>query len=128
MAGIEYWAIPVIAAYAYAAVLAVWLACRSAFAFIARQVFRGEPEISEWQCKQVLASPSRYYGDGGTIHSNGYLDVELDYAGNVVAVWFRCQMLPFKQADVSNDRADDMERAYSESHIPALTGVEVLDR
>lgn len=126
MSGIR--AISVIAAYAYAAVLAVWLACKTAFAFAARQVSRGEPELSEWQRKQELASPSRYYGDGGTIHQSVYLDIETDDYGKVVAVWFRCQLLPFYQTITDPDRADDMRRAYREGYIPALTGVEVLDR
>lgn len=36
------------------------------------------------------------YGDKNTIHRTGHLDVELDPAGNVTAVWFRCLRLPFK--------------------------------
>jgi len=114
MAGI--WAIVVIAAYAYAAVLAAWLVCRTAFALALRKVRKSKPELTGWQRKQELAAPSRYYGDGGTIHGNGYLDVEVDKHGFVVSVV------------VSGNRADDMRRAYGEGHIPALTGVEVLDR
>jgi hypothetical protein len=37
------------------------------------------------------------YGHDGTIHKTRYLDVEVDDDGRVVAVWFRCLMLPFKQ-------------------------------
>jgi hypothetical protein len=40
---------------------------------------------------------NRYYGDGGTIHGTGELDVEVDsQTGEVTAVWFRCLNLPFK--------------------------------
>lgn len=41
----------------------------------------------------------RFYGGDGTIHATGHVDVVLDEAGNVSAVWFRCALLPFKQAD-----------------------------
>jgi len=40
----------------------------------------------------------RYYGGWGTIHGTDKLDVEVE-DGEVVAVWFRCQMLPFTQHD-----------------------------
>ena len=79
----------------------------------------------DWQLKQQLASPSRFYGDGGTIHSNGHLDVEV-FNGKVVSVWYRCCLLPFKQTDVAADRANEMNRAQDE--LPILTGVEILDR
>lgn len=90
---------------------------------------RNPEEISKdrWARKQELAAPSRYYGDGGTIHSTGYLDVET-YCGEVVAVWFRCQMLPFAATEVAASRAEDMTAAYDDGFIPALTGVEVLDQ
>lgn len=78
-----------------------------------------------WAAKQALAYPSRYYGDGGTIHASGLLNVETDSKGNVVAVWFRCQMLPFAQHRVNSDRATEMRGA---DDLPALTGVEVLDK
>ena len=40
---------------------------------------------------------NHYYGDGGTIHGTGHLDVEVDpKTGEVTAVWFRCLNLPFK--------------------------------
>ena len=74
-----------------------------------------------WRIKQRLAGPSRYYGDGGTLHHSGYLDVET-HNGTVVAVWFRCQVLPFKQTEVGTDRASVMEDMSS---APGITGVEV---
>lgn len=81
-----------------------------------------------WRQKQELAKPCRYYGHGGTIHDSQFLDVETDDAGTVVAVWFRCQMLPFLQTSVSASRAAEMRGAYDDtSSVPQLTGVEVLD-
>lgn len=79
-----------------------------------------------WKQKQELAAPSRYYGDGGTIHGSGELDVEVRN-GRVVSVWFRCQLLPFKQYDVEQHRAAEMQRAYAGGPPCQLTGVEVLD-
>lgn len=81
---------------------------------------------THWQAKQELAAPGRYYGDGGTIHDTTYLDVETDSDGRVVSVWFRCQLLPFHQVEVDEQRAEAM-RAGS-AYLPALTGVEVVDR
>ncbi len=43
------------------------------------------------------------YGHDRTIHRSGHLDVETDDNGNVVAVWFRCLSLPFKQVRTSKD-------------------------
>lgn len=88
-----------------------------------RNPFRKPEPETAWQLKQRAASPSRYYGDGGTIHSTTYLDVETHH-GTVVAVWFRCQMLPFRQTEVDGRRASDME---SVTELPAITGVEVYD-
>jgi hypothetical protein len=54
------------------------------------------------------------------------LDVETDATGRVVAVWYRCQMLPFKQRTVSDERAIHMDEAGA---VPVqITGVEVLDQ
>lgn len=39
-----------------------------------------------------------FYGGDGTWHQTGYVDVQLNKDGDVVAVWFRCRMLPFKQS------------------------------
>lgn len=76
-----------------------------------------------WRQKQELASPSRFYGDGGTIHGTTQLDVEVDKHGTVIAVWFRCQMLPFRQVDVDDQRAALLRCSI----LPKITGVEVLD-
>lgn len=77
-----------------------------------------------WRLKQRLAGSSRYYGDGGTIHDTNSLDVET-HDGLVVAVWFRCQPLPFKQAFAETERALEMVHMYEESPAPGITGVEV---
>lgn len=79
---------------------------------------------SRWARKQRLASPARYYGDGGTIHNTGHVDVETDATGAVVAVWFRCQMLPFRQTTVDDRRAQQMRA--NPTNV-SLTGVEVHD-
>lgn len=50
-----------------------------------------------WALWQALAGEgSRFYGDGGTIHSTGTIDVVLADDGHVSQVWFRCQNLPFR--------------------------------
>jgi hypothetical protein len=80
-----------------------------------------------WWAKQKLAGPEgRFYGDGGTIHRTGHLDVET-HDGQVVSVWFRCQMLPFKQTEVDERRAAEM-RPSEQERLPDLTGVQVVDR
>jgi hypothetical protein len=68
----------------------------------------------------------RYYGDSGTIHINQALDVEVAEDGKVVAVWFRCQTLPFKQCAVGTQRVLEMSRAYATSEV-SLHGVAVKD-
>lgn len=76
--------------------------------------------------KKALACQSagtRYYGDGGTIHSSATLDVEV-CDGRVVAVWFRCQALPFRQSNVGAQRACEMRGMTA----PELHGVEVRDK
>lgn len=78
----------------------------------------------EWVLKQALAAPSSYYGNGGTIHSTTELDVETDSAGRVVAVWYRCRMLPFRQETVDEERATAMRGVRD---LPAITGIEVRD-
>lgn len=76
--------------------------------------------------KEFGKSGTRYYGDGGTIHRSGQLDVEV-YLGQVVGIWFRCQALPYKVSLVDYGRACDLKRMYQESPAPGLHGVEVED-
>lgn len=51
---------------------------------------------ARWALLQAVAEPSRFYGDGGTIHDSGTIDVVQNAKGDVVQVWFRCQNLPFR--------------------------------
>ena len=48
------------------------------------------------------------YGDNRTIHGTKHLDIETDSKGKVVAVWFRCMTLPFKQSYASKERVKEM--------------------
>ena len=50
----------------------------------------------------------RTYGHDGTIHDSEHVDVEVDSGGKVVAVWFRCMALPFRQSVADDFRADQM--------------------
>jgi hypothetical protein len=49
-----------------------------------------------------------FYGGDKTFHRTGWLDIETRN-GEVVAVWFRCAMLPFRQTEVDKHRAKDMK-------------------
>lgn len=50
----------------------------------------------------------RYAFPSGAAH----VDVEVDARGRVVAVWYQCVALPFKQHDVGTARAADMGASY----------------
>lgn len=70
-----------------------------------------------------MRDPSvRVYGHSGTIHATEDLDIVMNERGEVTAVWFRCQELPF---NVSR-RAG--ERARAQAQLPRLVAVEVIDR
>jgi hypothetical protein len=72
-----------------------------------------------WALWQALAGDGhRFYGDGGTIHQSGTLDVCQD-AHEVTQVWFRCQNLPFR---VSGGRSDVINPNIG------VSGVVVSDR
>jgi len=73
--------------------------------------------------QQPAHSPVRFYGDGNTIHSTGHLDVETSN-GAVVAVWFRCQTLPFKQVEVDAHRAEHMREIV---FLPKIAGLDLVD-
>lgn len=81
--------------------------------------------FDRWNRKQRLAAPSRFYGDGGTIHDTGWLDVEV-HNGQVVGVWFRCQQLPYRVTHVTAQRHLDMTRTAGGDPC-IITGVEVRD-
>lgn len=69
------------------------------------------------------AGDDRFYGDGLTIHGSTELDVEV-FNGDVVAVWFRCQRLPFIQVKVQQGRAYEMT---TPQRLPVIKGVVVND-
>ena len=85
-----------------------------------RQKKRGAAE--RWHLKQELAAPGRFYGDDMTIHSTTTVDVET-FNGEVVAVWFRCQAISFRQTEVDLWRATEMLGMPA----PQITGVQVVD-
>lgn len=64
-----------------------------------------------------------FYGGDGTIHGTELLNVET-YKGKVVAVWFRCLMLPFDQTEVDKFRRDSM---LDEHNLPKIIGVELKE-
>lgn len=66
-------------------------------------------------------SDSYFYGDGNTIHDTDHIDVEVDSSGEVVAVWFRCKMLPFKARAVDDNRAMDMRTHRITERITGIT-------
>lgn len=43
------------------------------------------------------------YGDGRTVHDSTWVHVELDSAGRVIAVWFRCRQLRFKASKLGRE-------------------------
>lgn len=54
------------------------------------------------------------YGYDKTIHSTTHLHVEVDDCGRVVAVWFRCQPLPFDVQLADPLRAKQMIKFYEQ--------------
>lgn len=77
--------------------------------------------------RDLYSGPTRTYGFDGTIHGTEHLDVEVDAAGKVVAVWFRCQYLPFRQSAADSQRAADMTSMYGSGQTPRLHGVILED-
>lgn len=65
----------------------------------------------------------RYYGSDMTIHAGGEVNVELDHDGHVVAVWFRCQPLPFTQTITNSGRAQEMRNMYRHQPAPPIEAV-----
>ena len=68
----------------------------------------------------------RHYGDDGTIHRTGEVNVEVDKQGRVVSVWFRCSLLPFTQKMVDEGRAEDM-RGIRQDRLPKITAIDFVD-
>lgn len=77
--------------------------------------------------KKTIPDGFRFYGGNGTIHSTDHVSVETNEHGNVVAVWFRCQTLPFLQRTVNDHRAYEMIAAYQEYPPPAIHGLVLKD-
>lgn len=69
----------------------------------------------------ALDNDVRTYGFDGTIHQTTQLDVSVDKNGNVTEVWFRCQLLPFKQFP---DRGNP---PVPSDRLPKLVAVELID-
>lgn len=70
----------------------------------------------------------RYYGSDMTIHDGGQVDVEMDpLLGKVVAVWFRCQPLQFKESRATIARSNEMQRMYKNGNVPGLDAVVVRE-
>lgn len=82
----------------------------------------GDPEdVARWQAEQAAkAIKAKFYGGSGTIHQTGYVDVETR-GGRVVAVWYRCRMLPFAQHEVERDRARAMDEQTVPGQIEGIT-------
>lgn len=76
----------------------------------------GDQPLPGWH---VPFPGTRFYGGNGTIHRTGELDIET-YQGTVIAVWFRCQQLPFRQVTI------DLDRAAEIAYPPMLPGVEIV--
>ena len=64
------------------------------------------------------------YGHDKTWHRTEYVDVETTETGEVVAVWFRCICIPFRQTTVDRARTKHMRDAY-ERGVPSLNAVDV---
>lgn len=69
-----------------------------------------------------MASKKFNYGHDRTIHRTGHLNVETRN-GKVVAVWYRCQMLPFEQREVDEYRAKSMQAG--DWQLPFIHGIDL---
>ena len=74
--------------------------------------------------KEILFYGTNEVGGRNTWHDSEQLDIEMDGQGKVVAVWFRCMMLPFKVEVVDEIRARGLERIQGD-RLPALLAVSV---
>lgn len=77
-------------------------------------------DARRWRLKQKAAQPGHYYGDGGTIHASGTIDIQM-HKGKVQMVWFRCLHLPFTVSEL--DKNDSGNGAGSNDKI-SITGIE----
>lgn len=80
-------------------------------------------EIRETELAELReANGSRTYGWNGTIHHSEEVDIQIGPDGKVIAVWFRCQMLPFSVSHV------ELNRSTPNNELPRIMAVEVIDR
>jgi hypothetical protein len=63
------------------------------------------------------------YGDDRTIHRTDHVNVELDSHGTVVAVWFRCLLMPFTASVADPARAAEMRAAYRHHPLPGIKAI-----
>ena len=69
----------------------------------------------------------RTYGHGNTMHGTNHVDVETNGTGQVVAVWFRCQPLPFQQTRVDTTRAKELRLMHEDITLPKMHAVVLED-
>jgi|SRR5215831_4574287 len=86
---------------------------------------RPAPEFSALQAA-ARGLGLRYYGSEGTIHQSGEVNVEV-FNGEPVAVWFRCQMVPFDFTPVDEKRANEMLDMAISPRDPRLVGLVLKD-
>lgn len=61
------------------------------------------------------------YGDNHTFHNCGEVNIERDpKTGEVVAVWFRCMMLPFTDDVCDTIRAEELKTYKTLGSIKAI--------
>lgn len=89
-----------------------------------RELLRRQRDVALQRRAPTVPDGSFFYGDGTTIHHTNYLHVET-HGTRVVAVWFRCRLVPFKQVEVPTQRADEMTDASKS--LPALTGLTFVE-
>ena len=87
--------------------------------------------LRPWRRLRVVDAPKanhepvrprgRFYGGDGTIHGSQHLDIEVSSEGEVLGVWYRCQMLAFEQHLWHPSRGVGIGQGAK------ITGVEVLD-
>lgn len=66
------------------------------------------------------------YGYNKTWHRTHQINVET-HEGRVVAVWFRCMVLPFTVSDCGETRAIEMDKLYGEPEGPSAYKVHAVD-
>ncbi len=75
--------------------------------------FRGGPEEKPAEDR---------YGDDRTYHHSGEVNVEIGPGGHVVAVWFRCRLLPFTESFVNMRRRSEV-REIPQSELAGIKAI-----